>query len=382
MKTITLSMKNFDRLLMAAVIILSVIGTVMLYSASSSLSMAETNGRTDTVYLQSHLLRLLLGTIVLFTFILLDYRTLRSIAPWLMYGSIILLILTKGVFWIKGIHAPARWMYLGPFSIQTTDIARLSLIIYLAAYLDYKRDHIKDFYSGFVPPVTIIGILFALIVIQPDFSTAMMFGIITAVMLFMGGARFSHMLATGTAALALAIPIMMAMPYRRARVMAWLHGTDDGSIGYQVTQSLISLGNGGFAGLGLGNSLEKNFFLPTPHTDFIFSIIGEEIGLIGTLFILTLFLFIFQRGIKIAKECTDPFGILLAIGLSFNFVLYAFINAAVTTNIFPVTGLPMPLISYGGSSMLIHFAAIGILLNISQSRRVVSRPTSLKRARR
>ncbi|NQV37872.1 MAG: putative lipid II flippase FtsW [Candidatus Marinimicrobia bacterium] len=379
MKTITLSMKNFDRPLMAAVVILAIIGTVMLYSASSSLSMSETSGRTDTVYLQAHLKRMLIGIIVLFTSILIDYRNLKNIAPWLMYGSIALLVITKAIFLIKGIHAPARWLYLGPISIQTADIARLSLIIYLAAYLDYKRDQIKDFYSGFVPPIVVIGILFALIVIQPDFSTAMMFGIITAVMLFMGGARLPHMMATGAVAIAVALPVMMAMPYRRARVLAWLYGTDDGSIGYQVTQSLISLGNGGFFGLGLGNSMEKNFFLPTPHTDFIFSIIGEEIGLIGTIFILTIFLFIFQRGIKIAKDCTDPFGIFLAIGISFNIVLYAFINAAVTTNIFPVTGLPMPLISYGGSGMIINFAAIGILLNISQSRRVVSRPSTMQR---
>ncbi len=382
MNTITLSMKNFDRLLLTAVIMLTIIGTVMLYSASSSLSMAETSGRTDTLFLQQHLKRILAGIIVLFACIFVDYRTLKRFAPWLMYGSIALLLLTKVIFLAKGIHAPARWLYLGSLSIQTSDIARLSLIIYLAAYLDYKRDHIKDFYNGFVPPVIVIGILFVLIVLQPDFSTAMMFGIITAVMLFMGGARMPHLLATGTSALAVALPVMMAMPYRRARVMAWLYGTDDGSIGYQVTQSLISLGNGGFFGLGLGNSMEKNFFLPTPHTDFIFSIIGEEIGLIGTVFILTLFLLIFQRGIKIAKDCTDPFGIFLSLGIAFNLVLYAFINAAVTTNIFPVTGLPMPLISYGGSTMITNFAAIGILLNISQSRRVVSRPTTMKRVKR
>lgn len=377
MKTLTLSMKNFDRLLMAAIILLAIIGTVMLYSASSSLSLSDTNGRTDTLYLQAHLKRMLFGIVVLFAFILTDYRKLKVFAPWFMYGSIALLIITKAIFIIKGIHAPARWLYLGPLSIQTSDIARLSLILYLAAYLDYKRDQIKDFYNGFVPPMIVIGVLFALIVFQPDFSTAMMFGIITAVMLFMGGARLPHLMATGAAALAIVLPIMMAMPYRRARVMAWLYGTDDGSIGYQVTQSLISLGNGGFFGSGLGNSMEKNFFLPTPHTDFIFSIIGEEIGLVGTIFILTLFLFIFQRGIKIAKDCTDPFGIFLAIGISFNIVLYAFVNASVTTNIIPVTGLPMPLISYGGSGMIIHFAAFGILLNISQSRKVISRTSTM-----
>ncbi len=374
MKSITLSMKNFDRVLLTAIIVLAIIGTVMLYSASSSLSLSESGNRTDTLFLQAHLKRLLFGVVVMFFFVLLDYRSLKSVASYLMYGSIALLLITKVIFLLKGIHAPARWLYIGPLSIQTSDIARLSLIIYLSAYLDYKKNKITDFYDGYMPPIIVMGVLFVLIVLQPDFSTAMMLSIIAAVLLFIGGARLSHLLVTGAVALAIAIPTMMAMPYRRARVLAWLYGTDDGSIGYQVTQSLISLGNGGFFGLGLGNSMEKNFFLPTPHTDFIFAIIGEEIGFIGTLFILTLFLFIFRRGIKIAKDCTDPFGIFLSIGLVFNIVLYAFINAAVVTNIFPVTGLPMPLISYGGSGMIINFAAIGILLNISQSRRLVSKP--------
>lgn len=379
MKTITLSIQNFDRVLLSVILALAAIGTIMLYSASSSISMSQTNGRTDTLYLQAHLIRLLVGFAVMFAFLLFDYRNLKRLAPYVMYGSIGLLVLTKLIFLAKGIHAPARWLYVGPLSIQTSDIARLSLIIYLAAYLDFKRDQIKDLYNGFAPPILISGLFFGIIVLQPDFSTAMMLGIIVAVMLFISGARFTHLLATAVAGIAVAVPVMMAMPYRRARVLDWWFGTDDGSIGYQVTQSLISLGNGGIFGLGLGNSLEKNFFLPTPYTDFIFAIIGEEIGLLGTVFILTLFIVIFQRGIRIAKECTDPFGMFLSIGLVINIVLYAFINAAVVTNVFPVTGLPMPLISYGGSGMIINFAAFGILLNISQSRKYVTQPTPIVR---
>jgi cell division protein FtsW len=155
--------------------------------------------------------------------------------------------------------------------------------------------------------------------------------------------------------------------------MSWINGNEDVvDSGYQITQSLISLGNGGIFGTGLGNSIAKNQFLPTPHTDFIFAIIGEEIGLVGALVLLTIFLVIFQRGIKIAKDSNDSFGVLLALGLSFSIILYAFVNAAVVTNILPVTGLPMPLISYGGSNILTSSITLGILLNISQSKRSIT----------
>ncbi len=371
MNHLNVIIKKYDRPLLVAIIILCTIGIVMLYSASVSLSIFETGGRTDMRFLQAHLKRLLIGVLVLFTFVLLDYRKLKTIAPYLLIGSIGLLLLTKGIFLIKGISAPARWLYFGPISIQTADITRLVLIIFLAAYIDHKRDQIKDFYSGLFPPLMIMAIILGLIVIQPDFSTTAMLAIIGGMMLYLGGARIPHLLATATVAATVAVPVMLAMPYRRERILSWLFGSDEGAAGYQVTQSLIGLGNGGIFGMGLGNSMEKNLFLPTPHTDFIFAIIGEEIGLIGTVFILTLFLFIFQRGIKIAKECADPFGVLLAIGISFSFILYAFVNAAVVTGILPVTGLPMPMISYGGSGMVVNFASIGILLNISQSKRSI-----------
>ncbi|NOZ04073.1 MAG: cell division protein FtsW [FCB group bacterium] len=371
MNHLNVIIKKYDRPLLVAIIILCTIGIVMLYSASVSLSIFETGGRTDMRFLQAHLKRLLVGVLVLFAFVLLDYRKLKTIAPHLLFGSIGLLLLTKGIFLIKGISAPARWLYFGPISIQTADITRLALIIFLAAYIDHKRDQIKDFYSGLFPPLVILAVILGLIVIQPDFSTTAMLAIVGGMMLFIGGARIPHLLATAAVAITVAVPVMLAMPYRRERILTWFFGSDEGAAGYQVTQSLIGLGNGGIFGMGLGNSMEKNLFLPTPHTDFIFAIIGEEIGLIGTVFILTLFLFIFQRGIKIAKECADPFGVMLAIGISFSFILYAFVNAAVVTGIFPVTGLPMPMISYGGSGMVINFASIGILLNISQSKRSI-----------
>ena len=371
--------KNYDRVLISAVILLCIIGTVMLYSASSIRSLMESENQTATLYLVAHLKRLLVGIIIMFLMMSFDYRHLKKYYLHLIFGAIGLLIVTKTIFLIKGIPTAARWFYLGPLSIQTSDIARLSLIVFLAVYIDKRRRQLEDFYTGFLPSVSAIIIIMSLIIIQPDFSSAIMLGLIGGIMLFIGRAKLSQLLATSVTGLAIAVPVLLMAPYRLDRVRSWWNRNEElSTIGYQAYQSLISLGNGGFIGLGLGNSLEKNMFLPEPHTDFIFSIIGEEMGFVGTLFILTLFLLVFQRGIRIAKECTDPFGVMLAVGISFSFILYAFVNAAVVTNVFPVTGLPMPLISYGGSGMVTNLASMGILLNISQAKRSISHSNDWK----
>ena len=366
--------QRYDRHLLIFLCILSVLGTVMLYSASWYESFSSSNGRTDMLFLQNHLKRLLVGVFFLFGFLTFDYRKLKQIAPYLIMFSIFLLVMTKLYYLGKGYswYKPARWLYVGPFSIQTSDIARFSVIIYMAYYADKKRDKLRDFQLGLLPALGILCIIMALIIIQPDYSTALMIGAIGVLILFIGGASISQLSSAGAGAMLIGIPVLLSREYRRQRILSWFGIGDNTEIGYQASQSLISLGNGGVFGVGLGNSIEKNHFLPTPHTDFIFAIIGEELGfVIGTAPVLTLFLLIFIRGLKIAKECTDPFGIFLSIGIAFNLVLYAFVNAAVVTGVFPVTGLPMPMVSYGGSGMVINMAMMGILLNISQSRRSV-----------
>ena len=370
MKYIDVITKKYDHYLLVGVVLLCVIGTVMLFSASNSISLDQSQRATATIYLQAHLKRLLVGVFVMFAVMMFDYRNLKNISKYILIGSIALLFITKISYWIQGNSSPARWLYIGGFSIQTSDIARLSIIIYLATFIDHFREKIKDFYNGFAILIGILAFTMGLIVIQPDFSTAAMIGLIGFMMLFIGGAKISHLTATGAVSLMVLVPIMLMKPYRLQRVLTFFYGESAGvQESYQIKQSLISLGNGGFLGLGLGNSLGKNLFLPTPHTDFIFAIIGEELGLLGTVFILSTFVFIFQRGIKIAKESTDTFGILLATGISFNFILYGFINAAVVTGVVPTTGLPMPFISYGGSGLLINLVSMGILLNISQAKR-------------
>lgn len=373
MNQLNIIIKKYDRSLLIGVIVLCVIGTVMLYSASTARSLSLTGGQTDTLYLQLHLKRLLVGISALFFFMVLDYRHLKKVAPLALMISIGLLVLTKIIYLIEGNTFPARWLNLGIFSLQTSDLTKLALIVFLASFIDRKREKLKDFYYGFFPPVILLAVISSLIIIQPDFSTAILITMIGMAMLFFGGARFSHIIATSAASLVLLVPVMLSRNYRLSRLTSFFFREDASEEAlYQISQSLISLGNGGFFGLGLGNSMEKNLFLPTPHTDFIFAIIGEETGLLGSLAVLTIFMFIFQRGIKISKETTDPFGVMLALGISFSFILYAFMNAAVVTHLVPTTGLPMPLISFGGSGLVINLASIGILLNISQGKRSVS----------
>jgi len=375
---IDILIQRYDRQLLIYLCILAVIGTIMLYSASWYESFASSNGRTDMLFLQNHLKRLLIGVVFLFSFILIDYRKLKEISPYFIIISLLLLIITKGYYLLNGFswYKPARWLYFGSISLQTSDIARFSIIIFMAYYADKKRENLKDFQLGLLPALSVLTITMALIIIQPDYSTALMIGLIGIIILFIGGAKTSQLSLSCSGALLVGIPILLSREYRYNRVISWFgswFGVNYHSdIGYQANESLKSLGNGGFFGVGLGNSIEKNHFLPTPHTDFIFAIIGEELGFIlGTVPVLTLFVLIFFRGLKISKKCTDPFGVFLSIGIAFNLVLYAFVNAAVVTGIFPVTGLQMPMVSYGGSGMVINMAMMGILLNISQSARSV-----------
>ena len=370
---LNITIQNYDKPLLFSILFLCAFGTIMLYSASWNESYIRSGGLTESLFLKGHLKRITLGFLCLFISLLIDYRSLKPVAPYFLMISISLLIMTKGYYLIHGINSPARWLNLGIFMIQTSDIARLSLIIFLAYYLDDIKNRIKNLHRGFLPCILAIGITMTFIVIQPDFSTAFMLGTIGIVIIFIAGAKLLHIFISLLFGILLSIPIIYLKPYRWARIVSFFDKNDIQENGYQAHQALLSLGNGGVFGVGLGNSTEKNHLLPTPHTDFIFSIIGEELGLLmGTFPLLITFLVIFYRGLKISQKCTDPFGIFLAIGISTNIVLYAFVNAAVATGLFPVTGLPMPMISYGGSGMIINMIMIGILLNISQAKRSIN----------
>ena len=365
--------KNIDHVFLGEILFLTAVGIVMLYSASSAHSVLISDGKTNSVYLIGHIKRLGIALAAMTAFIFIDYRKLKKYAPILIYISFGLLILGLIIKFISKDTFPARWLHLGPLTFQTSDFARLSILIYLAAYLDTHQQKIQNFTYGLLPPILILMGIAGLIVLQPDFSTGMVIMFIGFVVLFIGGAKLSQLTACASVGLAVSIPVLMLKPYRLNRVIAWLnHEEYNLSDNYQAIQSLISLGNGKFFGMGLGNSIQKDQFLPTPHTDFIFAIIGEETGFLGGMILLFLFVLIYKRGIKIARDCTDPFGIFLAIGIGFNLICYAFINVAVVTGIFPVTGLPIPLVSYGGSGLVITLIEVGIILNISQGKRSVN----------
>ena len=370
MKAIQVSSRHYDKSLLATALLLVAIGTVMVFSASTNISME--NYGNGTHFFRRHLFRAVIGLVFMIAAMIVDYRIFKKIASPLLIGSVLLLILTKVLYLVQGDSSPARWLSLGPLSMQTSDIARFSTILYIAAYVDKKRDQLRDFVTGFLPPIIVIGSIMGLIIIQPDFSTSVMIGLIAVTLLFLSGARIPHIVATASVAFAILIPVLMAAEYRIARIKSFFDvGIDISGMNYQVQQSLISLGNGGITGVGLGESIGKNLFLPLPHTDFILSIIGEEAGFVGIFLIITLYLALFQRAVKISKGCTDVFGILLGMGLALQMILYAFINSAVVTALVPTTGLPMPFISFGGSGLVTNLLSVGILLNISMAKRVV-----------
>jgi cell division protein FtsW len=215
----------------------------------------------------------------------------------------------------------------------------------------------------------IIALVMLLIVFAPDFSTAALTGFLGMSLLFIGGARLRQIITVSAAAAPLLTFVLLAEPYRRLRVQTFLGLIDSPKAEYQISQSLISLGNGGWLGQGLGNSVEKKLFLPAPHTDFVFAIIGEELGFIGALVLLMLFFWLFQRGMVVARNAADRFGMFLALGIILNLVMYVLVNVAVVTEVLPNTGIPLPLVSYGGSHIVFTLTSLGILLNISASTR-------------
>jgi cell division protein FtsW len=252
--------------------------------------------------------------------------------------------------------------------LQPSDFAKFALVFHLSVLMAAKGEAVKDFKKGFLPMLVWIGAVTVLVLAQPNFSMgAMIFGI-SLVMLFLGRARVSHIALTLGALVPLLVVYMLSAEYRMQRIMSYI-GMGDGAgtqkANHQLNQAIIGFGNGGIFGLGPGGSLQRDHFLPESYGDFVFSIVGEEYGLIGTLFFVLLFLLIFLRGMKIARHARDELGRLLAMGITSTITLYALINAAVTLGILPTTGLPMPFVSYGGTAMLISCAAIGVLLNIS-----------------
>ena len=342
-------------------------GTVMIYSSSSGL--AQFRFDNGHFFLKRWTIRMVISLGVMAVMMRLDYHIWRKAARLLLaigfFGLLIVLMLKA--FGIGKVRGAYRWIPLPGGAFQPADLVRLALVIYLADSLIRRQQVIKDFQQGFVPHAVVIGLAMGMIILQPDLGTALAIGITCTLMLFLAGVRLKHIFATAFSLLPILYIIVFVIGYRKDRVLTFLFPADDlQGTGYHVAQSLLALGSGGLTGVGLGQGQQKYFFLPEPHTDFVFSIIGEEIGLLGTMGVLLCFLIFGRLGFRIARTAPDAFGYMLASGLTCLILVYAFINMGVTTGLLPATGLPLPFISYGGSSLLFTLMATGILISIGR----------------
>lgn len=343
--------------------ILLSIGVVMVYSASSFYAMFHNN---DSMYFfKRQLIWAIIGVISMTVMMSIDYHKLKKITPTLLICTIPLLI---AVFFFPAINGAKRWISLGPLSFQPSELTKYAVVMFLAFSIDLKGDKVKDFWHELVPYLGVAGFFAALILAEHNMSIAAIIMIVTFIMLFVAGGKIKHLFGIILPALfTLAIFFIFSSDYRRERMLNFIDPWKDAAdAGYQLIQSFLALGSGGLTGLGLGQSRQKTLYMPEPHNDFIFSIIGEEVGLIGCLFIIGLFLIFIWRGVKVAMNARDTYGKLLAMGITSIIAVQAIINIAVVTGSMPVTGVPMPFISYGGTSLVINLTAMGILLNISR----------------
>lgn len=265
-------------------------------------------------------------------------------------------------------HAGARrWFLIGSVSLQPSEWAKLAVVVYLAWFLAHRQDRLDDFRRGMMPPLVVVGTVAALLLCEPDFGTTVLLGGVFVAMAFVAGVPVRHLVALHAVALPVAVLLAVSAEYRQIRILSFLNPwRDPQDSGFQLVQSLIAFGSGGFAGLGLGESRQKMFYLPAAHTDFIFSVIGEELGLLGAVVVLVLFAVVGWRGARIAWRHPDPFGRLLAAGLTTLLALQAGVNMAVVLGLLPTKGLPLPFVSYGGSAMVAALLAVGVLYGLSR----------------
>ncbi len=363
--------QRYDRtwiLLLLIVVMLVGFGTVMVYSASSGL--AQLRFDNSNFFLNRWAIRMAISLVVMVLLIHIDYRVWRKQARLMLAiaFAFLLVVLILKLLGIGGVRGAYRWIPLPGGQFQPADMMRVVLVLYLADSLTRRQDVIENFKSGFLPHVVVIGTAMVMILIQPDLGTAMAIGVTCALMLYLGGMRLRHLMATFAGLLPVLYVIIFVFGYRRERVMTFIFPSDDvQNTGYQIAQSLLALGSGGFWGTGLGQGQQKYFFLPEPHTDFVFSIVGEELGLWGTMLVLILFLIFGRYGFRTARTAPDTFGFLLASGITITILIYALINMGVATGLLPVTGLPLPFISYGGSSLMFTLSATGVLIGIGRA---------------
>jgi len=352
----------FDRGLMTIVFMLLGFGLIMVFSTVSVAS-------GDWTFFLKHLIYIGLGLIIMMILMHFDHRRFES--QWVVYpllGLTVLLLLAA--FFSPAINGVNRWIVLGSFRAQPSELAKLAMVLFTSFYLIQRRDKLNNLKEGLIPYLGVLGTVCCLILIEPDLGTAVSIAIVSCLLLFLAGLQYRYFFAMAALAIPAFYVLVLSVPYRRNRILAFLDPEADPlGIGYQIHQSLIAVGSGGISGLGFGQSKQKLDYLPESHTDFIFAIVGEEMGLIGCIALLVLFVLLFRKGVKVALRADTPFGTLLGLGIIGMIVLQALINMSVVVSLLPTKGLPLPFISVGGSSLLVALAGIGILLNISRHSR-------------
>jgi cell division protein FtsW len=354
----------YDRWLFITTGALVVGGLFMVGSASNFF--AIDSGLDPSALWWKQSLHVLLGFGALIAGLSISYRTLgrRSVAGALVLASLALLVLALVMPEVAGTH---RWIPLGPFKLQPSELAKLSIVVFVAYMLSRKEDRVNEIGAVLLPCGMIVGASAFLVVIEPDLGSSAVLVLVSGVMLFAAGLHWRHIGALGLAGLVGFVLSVLAKPYRLDRIRSFLNPAEEplGS-SFQLNQSLIAIGSGGLTGAGLGNSTQKAYYLPAAHTDFIFSVVGEELGLAGCGLLVLAFLIVYWRGMRTAVRAPDRFGFYLALGLTHLLVLQALINICVCLGLLPTKGMPLPFISYGGSSLLASMLAMGLLLNVSK----------------
>ncbi len=361
------SAKQPDYILIAIIYVLISLGIIMVFS--SSYVMAYKWYGDSFYFFTRQAFSALIATIIFLVAMKIDYQYWRKFATPILLISLFLLIILYIPGVARYIRGARRWLYLGPFPFQPSELAKVALILYIADCLTRKTDKdIGTFVRGILPVFLVTAFIFILIFAQPDFSTGIVVLGCSFIMLFIGGSRITQLFTLITFLTPPGIIMVLGKEYRRVRLLSFLNPWEDPlKSGFHIIQSLIALGSGGVAGVGIAQSRQKFFYLPDQHTDFIFSIIGEELGFLGASIVILLFLVFLWRGFMIAWRAKDTFGALLAAGITSLIVFQALVNISVVTKVFPTTGITLPFISYGGSSLIVNMFCCGILLNISKS---------------
>ena len=355
-----------DYALLSVVAVLVVIGLVAVYSSSYVLGEAQFGDAN--YFIKRQLLFALLGTTGLVVMMRLDYHYLSALSPLIMLAALVAL----GAVLLPGIGVEAnearRWVKVGPLpALQPSEFAKLAVIIYLSAWLAAKGDIVRSMTLGVLPFVVMVGMVGALIMREPDLGTAVMIALITGSLFFVAGAKLSHVFTLVLSTVAIASALIVTSGYRMDRILSFTSAEDDPSgVGFHTLQLLVAFGSGGIGGLGLGVSRQKFFYVPGSHTDGVFAIIGEEIGFIGVTVVLGLFVLLLWRGLQIVRRAPDKFGSLLATGVLAWIAFQLILNVGGVTRSLPLTGIPLPLLSYGGSSLAVTLTAIGLLLSVSR----------------